>query len=252
MIDTHAHLYAEEFDGDRLEVLERAKMAGIKKILLPNIDETSIERLNTLSDTSSVCIPMMGLHPCYVTENYRKQLEVIKTEFDKRSYIAVGEIGIDLYWDKTKKDYQQAAFIEQCRWACDMDLPIAIHSRESTDLIIKLIKDNSFKNLTGVFHCFGGTKEQAQEIVDLGFMLGVGGVISFKNSKLRDELKEISLDYIILETDSPYLAPTPYRGKRNEPSYVTEVAKHLSYVYDISVKEVDERTTKNALKLFKL
>ena len=252
MIDTHAHLYAEEFDEDRDAVLARAKEAGIRQVLLPNIDETTIERLNSLAKSSEICLPMMGLHPCYVKENYKEQLKTIKKEFTKNDYIAVGEIGIDLYWDKTTQSYQEAAFLEQCRWAEEMKLPIAIHSRESTDLIIDLIKRNSFKDITGVFHCFGGSNEQAKEIIDMGFFLGIGGVVTFKNSTLREELKDISLDNVMIETDAPYLAPVPYRGKRNETSYIIEVVKQLSYVFDVSEQEIKKRTTENALALFKL
>ena len=252
MIDTHAHLYAEEFDEDRDAVLARAKEAGIQQVLLPNIDETTIDRLNSLAKSSDICVPMMGLHPCYVKENYKEQLQTIKKEFTKNDYIAVGEIGIDLYWDKTTQPYQEAAFLEQCKWAEEMKLPIAIHSRESTDLIIELIKRNSFQELTGVFHCFGGSKEQAKEIIDMGFLLGIGGVVTFKNSTLREELKDISLDKIIVETDAPYLAPVPYRGKRNETSYIIEVVKQLSYVFDVPEQEIKKRTTENALALFKL
>ncbi|MDB4161020.1 TatD family hydrolase [Bacteroidia bacterium] len=252
MIDTHAHLYAEEFDEDRDAVLARAKEAGIQRVLLPNIDETTIDRLNSLAKSSDICVPMMGLHPCYVKENYKEQLQAIKHEFRENHYIAVGEIGIDLYWDKTTQPYQEAAFVEQCKWAEEMKLPIAIHSRESTGLIIDLIKRNSFQELTGVFHCFGGSKEQAKEIIDMGFLLGIGGVVTFKNSTLREELKDLSLDNIIVETDAPYLAPVPYRGKRNETSYIIEVVKQLSYVFDVSEQVIKKRTTENALALFKL
>ena len=252
MIDTHAHLYAEEFDEDRDAVLARAKEAGIQQVLLPNIDETTIERLNSLAKSSDICLPMMGLHPCYVKENYKEQLKTIKKEFTENDYIAVGEIGIDLYWDKTTQSYQEAAFLEQCRWAEEMKLPIAIHSRESTDLIIDLIKRNSFQELTGVFHCFGGSNKQAKEIIDMGFFLGIGGVVTFKNSILREELKDIPLDKVMVETDAPYLAPVPYRGKRNETSYIIEVVKQLSYVFDVSEQEIKKRTTENALALFKL
>ena len=252
MIDTHAHLYAEEFDEDRDAVLVRAKEAGIQHILLPNIDETTIDRLNALAMASDMCVPMMGLHPCYVKEDYKEQLQTIKIEFAKNDYIAVGEIGIDLYWDKTTQAYQEVAFIEQCRWAEEMRLPIAIHSRESTDLIIELIKRNAFKELTGVFHCFGGSMEQAKEMIGMGFRLGIGGVVTFKNSTLREVLRDIALENIVVETDSPYLAPTPYRGKRNETSYITEVVKQLSYVYEVSEQEIKNRTTENALALFKL
>ncbi|MBT6235478.1 MAG: TatD family hydrolase [Bacteroidetes bacterium] len=252
MIDTHAHLYAEEFDSDREEVLMNAIECGITKILLPNIDETTIERLHQLSNSSDVCVPMMGLHPCYVSSDYKTQLEIIKRQFEKHKYVAVGEIGIDLYWDKSTQDIQKLAFLEQCRWAREFGLPIAIHSRDSTSLIIDLLKSNELENVGGVFHCFGGTIEEAKEVVDMGFSLGIGGVLTFKNTTLREVLQHVSLDHIVIETDAPYLAPTPYRGKRNEPAYVIKVAEQLSYVYDLPLEHIIQRTTDNALTLFEL
>lgn len=252
MIDTHAHLYAKEFDEDRDAVLQRAIDAGITQILLPNIDEFSFDALNKLAQESEICKPMMGLHPCSVTENYVAQLKIIRRQLDKNTYIAIGEIGIDLYWDKTTQTYQEKAFIEQCKWAEELKLPIAIHARDSTDILISLLNSNTFKDLTGVFHCFGGTSAQAREIIDMGFMLGIGGVLTFKNSGLKEALKHIGLEQLVLETDAPYLAPVPYRGKRNESSYMLEVVQHLSYVYDVPQSEIIELTTQNALKLFKL
>lgn len=255
MIDTHAHIYAEEFEGDIMEVLDRANSSGVRKILLPNIDVESIESLKAMVQLEHDIIihAMMGLHPCSVKEDYKAQLKVIESELRSGDYLAVGEIGMDLYWDKTKRAEQEDAFRIQCAWATELYLPIAIHCRESTDEIIQILKEYLRANtLSGVFHCFGGSVEQAAEILDLGFYLGIGGVLTFKYSNLREVLKSVPLDKIMLETDAPYLAPVPYRGKRNEPSYVREVASALSEVYNVSLDEIIEATSHNASELFKL
>ena len=253
MIDTHAHLYADAFDGEIDEVISRAKAAGVTKVLLPNIDTGSIVGLNTLVELDSTFFyRMMGLHPCSVDTDYEIQLERIKHELDTKETIAVGEIGIDLYWDKTKQEMQEKAFLIQCEWALEMNLPIAIHSRESTQLIIDLLKANFNGKLSGVFHCFVGTAEEAKEIVDMGYHIGIGGVVTFKNSDLRNHLFNTPLDRIIMETDSPYLAPVPYRGKRNESAYVKEVADELARIYSLSIDDISKITTANALELFKI
>lgn len=253
MIDTHSHVYAKEFDDDREEMIGRAKEAGVSQILLPNIDEESISILNQLVDTHPDFFkPMMGLHPCSVNENYEEQLEVILQELDRRDHIAVGEIGVDLYWDKSTQRIQEEAFIIQCRWALERDLPIVIHSRDSIDEIIAIIQKEFPDGIRGVFHCFTGTIEQARTIEAMGMYMGIGGVVTFKNSDLRDVLRSVSIDRLILETDAPYLAPVPYRGKRNEPSYLTQVVDELARVYEISTAEVDRITTENALQLFNL
>jgi TatD DNase family protein len=251
MIDTHAHIYAEEFNDDRDVMIQRAKDAGITQILMPNIDEISIEPMMQLAiQYPGFCVPMMGLHPCYVKDHYKEQLDLIRQELDKGSFIAVGEIGIDLYWDKTTLTQQQEAFLIQCGWAFDRNLPVAIHSRESTRLLIELLQ-NMPNRPGGVFHCFGGSVEEAEDILAMGMYLGIGGVVTFKNSNLSDVLKSVGMDRILLETDAPYLAPVPYRGKRNEPSYLKEVVKKMSEIFVVSEAEVILKTSENARQLFK-
>jgi TatD DNase family protein len=250
IIDTHCHLYAEEFNDDRELAIERALAMGVSKILLPNIDLESIEGLHALTDTyQQVCFPMMGLHPCYVKEDYQSVLKVIFDWFEKRKYFAVGEIGMDLYWDKTTKSWQEDAFIQQVEFAISKNLPLAIHSRNATHELIQLLKPYKGK-VTGVFHCFSESAELANEIIKLEFLLGIGGVITFKNAGLPQALEKIDLKHIILETDSPYLAPVPYRGKRNEPSYTKLIADKLAEVKGISAAEIYEITTANAERLF--
>lgn len=250
IIDTHCHLYAEEFNDDRELAIERALAMGVSKILLPNIDLESIEGLHALTDTyQQVCFPMMGLHPCYVKEDYQSVLKVIFDWFEKRKYFAVGEIGMDLYWDKTTKSWQEDAFIQQVEFAISKNLPLAIHSRNATHELIQLLKPYKGK-VTGVFHCFSESAELANEIIKLEFLLGIGGVITFKNAGLPQALENIDLKHIILETDSPYLAPVPYRGKRNEPSYTKLIADKLAEVKGISAAEIYEITTANAERLF--
>lgn len=250
IIDTHCHLYAEEFNDDRELAIERALAMGVSKILLPNIDLESIEGLHALTDTyQQVCFPMMGLHPCYVKEDYQSVLKVIFDWFEKRKYFAVGEIGMDLYWDKTTKSWQEDAFIQQVEFAISKNLPLAIHSRNATHELIQLLKPYKGK-VTGVFHCFSESADLANEIIKLEFLLGIGGVITFKNAGLPQALENIDLKHIILETDSPYLAPVPYRGKRNEPSYTKLIADKLAEVKGISAAEIYEITTANAERLF--
>jgi TatD DNase family protein len=249
--DTHTHLFVEEFDTDREAVLHRAIQSRVKTLLLPNIDETSIEALKSFSalDTEH-CFPMMGLHPCSVKENYKEVLEWILKELDSGfKYYGVGEIGMDLYWDKTTVDWQSEAFITQCTWAVERQLGVSIHTRSATYEAIKLLKQ--MKEVPrGVFHCFSGSFEEAQEIIKLGFCLGIGGVVTFKNSGLPEVLKRIPLEHLVLETDSPYLSPVPYRGKRNESAYIPHVAEKLSEVYGVSVERVAEVTTANSKRVF--
>jgi TatD DNase family protein len=253
MIDTHAHLYAEQFKDDLSEVINRARAVGVTQVLLPNIDLDSIESLNELVEADSLHFkPMMGLHPCSVSTDYQAVLGKILVELERRDCVAVGEIGVDLYWDKSTQKIQEEAFLIQCKWAIEHHLPIVIHSRESIDLIINLLKENFPSNIPGVFHCFTGTVEQANEILEMGMYLGIGGVVTFKNSDLREVLKNVDINRILLETDSPYLAPVPYRGKRNESSYLVEIVKELSKIYAIPEQEVVNITTKNAMELFNL
>ena len=253
MIDSHAHIYAEEFKEDLREVMLRSQEVGISKILLPNIDVSSIDPLNQLvRDYPDLCYRMMGLHPCSVQEDYREQLARLKEELDKGDCIAVGEIGTDLYWDQSTKDIQIEAFLEQCQWAVDRDLPVVIHSRETLDLNIGLLEQHFQGRIKGVFHCFTGTKEEADRIIALGMKMGLGGVLTFKNTHLREELAGMDPEHFLLETDAPYLAPVPYRGKRNEPSYMVEVQHVLAGVLGCDESELHEILESNTLKLFKI
>lgn len=251
LVDTHAHLYTSQFDEDREAMIQRAFDNDIKRIYLPNIDSTSIESmLEVEAAYPENCFAMMGLHPCSVKGNYKKELAIVEEWLKKRPFCAIGEIGIDLYWDNTFFEQQKDAFRTQINWAKERDLPIIIHSREATDIIIDILQEEKDDHLQGIFHCFGGNVEQANAIIDLGFYLGIGGVLTFKRSGLDKTLASISLENIVLETDSPYLAPTPFRGKRNESSYIRQIAERLASIKETSIKEVADQTTANALKIF--
>ncbi|MDE1238778.1 TatD family hydrolase [Vibrio aestuarianus] len=251
MIDTHAHIYAAEFDHDRDEVVQRAKAQGIEKILLPNINLDSIQpMLATEAAYPDICHSMMGLHPCYVDENVEQTLTVIESWFDKHPFIAVGEIGIDLYWDKTFKAQQEKAFITQLNWAKERDLPVVIHTRDSINETLQLLAKEQDGSLAGVFHCFGGSIEEAKAINDLGFHLGLGGVSTFKNGGMDVVIPQLNLQWVILETDCPYLAPVPHRGKRNEPAYTQLVAQRVAQLTDRSLDEIQTITNLNANSLF--
>ncbi|MGR5520870.1 TatD family hydrolase [Vibrio sp. PNB22_4_2] len=253
MIDTHAHIYASEFDNDRDDVVKRALEQGINKILLPNIDLESIEpMLRTEAVYPEVCHSMMGLHPCYVDGNVEHTLEIIRGWFDKHSFIAVGEIGIDLYWDKTFRAEQEMAFVTQLNWAKEMDLPVVIHTRDSIEETLTLLRQEQDGRLRGVFHCFGGSIEEAQAINELGFHLGLGGVSTFKNGGMDKIIPHLDMNWVILETDCPYLAPVPHRGKRNEPAYTSLVAARVAELTNSTVEEIDRITTQNATALFRL
>lgn len=251
MIDTHAHIYAAEFDHDRDEVVQRAKTQGIEKILLPNINLDSIQpMLATEAAYPDICHSMMGLHPCYVDENVEQTLTVVESWFDKHPFIAVGEIGIDLYWDKTFKTQQEKAFITQLNWAKERDLPVVIHTRDSINETLQLLSKEQDGSLGGVFHCFGGSVEEAKAINDLGFHLGLGGVSTFKNGGMDVVIPQLNLQWVILETDCPYLAPVPHRGKRNEPAYTQLVAQRVAQLTDKSLAEIQTITNLNANSLF--
>ena len=252
MIDTHSHIYSEEFDADRDEVILRAQHAGVTKIILPNVDSDSLPRLLKLEARyPDYCYAAVGLHPESVKENYQKELDVIREELERRRYIAVGEIGIDLYWDKTYQTEEILAFQTQVEWAIEFNLPVIIHVRNSHNETIQALKPYAGKGLKGIFHCFGGTPEEAAEIFSLGdFKLGIGGVVTFKNSGLAASLMHIPPENLVLETDSPYLTPAPFRGKRNETAYTVLVAEKLAQVYDMSVGEIDRITTENACSVF--
>lgn len=251
MIDTHAHIYLEHFQNDLDDVIDRALKAGVKKILLPNIDRTSIDSMLKLEEQyPEVCYPMMGLHPCSVNEDFEKELQLVEDWFEKRSFLAVGEMGTDLYWDKTFWEQQKKAFHFQCELALTHDLPIVIHCRESIDETIDLVKKYQGKGLKGVFHCFTGTSDQGKLITDMGFFLGLGGVSTFKNGGMDHVIPHLDPSKIILETDSPYLTPAPHRGKRNEPAYVSLVADKVSDYLNMTKEELDALTTANANELF--
>lgn len=253
MIDTHAHIYAAEFDEDRDQVVSRARQAGMEYILLPNIDLDSIQpMLATEAKYPDLCRSMMGLHPCYVDGDVEQTLTKIHSWFDKHPFIAVGEIGIDLYWDKTYKAEQEHAFITQLNWAKQKDLPVVIHTRDSIKETLDLLQGEQDGRLRGVFHCFGGSVAEAKAINDLGFHLGLGGVSTFKNSGMDSVIPELNLDLVILETDCPYLAPVPHRGKRNEPAYTQLVLERVAQLKEWDVKAVLTKTSDNAKRLFNL
>lgn len=250
-IDTHTHLYDEQFATDQDSVIQAAIDAGVTKMYLPNCDSTTVESMMQLSSKyPDNCLPMMGLHPCYVKENYKEELDIVAKQLADNKFHAVGEIGLDYYWDTTFKTEQITAFEMQIDWALQYDLPIVIHCRESLQDSIDIVRKKQNGKLRGIFHCFGGSNQQAKQVVDLGFHLGIGGVVTFKNSNLSEVLQGIDLQHIVLETDAPYLAPTPYRGKRNESSYIPLIAEKLSYIKQTSIEEVAKTTTDNANKIF--
>ncbi|PVX52608.1 TatD DNase family protein [Balneicella halophila] len=251
-IDTHAHIYVENMIEDSDNIIYRAKQAGISKILMPNIDVASISPMLSLTkEFPNYCYPMLGLHPCDVKDDYKTALDAIFSQFSSE-YIAVGEIGLDLYWDKTTLNRQIDAFRYQADVAIEKELPISVHVRDAFPQMLELLEDYRGKGLKGVLHCFTGTFEQATQAIDLGFYLGVGGVLTFKNSGVDKTLANIGLEHLILETDSPYLAPSPYRGKQNEPSYLPLIAKRLAEIHHINIEEVAKQTAQNANRLFKL
>ncbi len=255
LIDTHAHLYAEEFEEDRGDMLQRAKDAGIKAILLPNIDSSSIAPMEKLASQNPTCIQMMGLHPTYVKENWEEELEIVQNKLyeNPKQYCAVGEIGMDLYWDKTFVEEQKEVFRRQVKWAKELNLPIAIHVRKAFDELFEILDQEWTPALRGVFHCYTGSKEQVKKILSYEqFYFGIGGVLTYKNAGLQEVIPHIPLNRLVLETDAPYLSPVPYRGKRNESAYVAEVAGKIVDVLGISMDEVKEMTSRNAIELFQL
>lgn len=253
LIDTHNHLYSEEFDTNRAELVREAIESGIEKILLPNIDASSIKAMHNVCDTwPDFAYPMMGLHPTSVDGEVEEQLSTIKSFFNKRKYCGIGEIGIDLYWDKTFLHEQQYAFEEQLKWAMELNLPVAIHTREAFPEVLNSLHKVGNNNLCGVFHSFTGNESELKALLEFkNFKIGINGVITFKNSKLSQVLKQTSIDRIVLETDAPYLAPAPYRGRTNLPVYIWKTAEKVADTFDLSVKETVEITSSNALELFK-
>lgn len=252
MIDTHSHIYSEEFDADRDAVVQRAKEAGVRKIILPNVDSESLPRMLALEARyPDYCFAAIGLHPTSVKENYREELAVVRSELERRKYIAVGEIGIDLYWDKTFLNEQVKVFQTQIEWALEYHLPIIIHQRDSFRETMGALKPFKNSGLQGVFHSFGGSVEEAREILDFGgFVMGINGVVTFKNARLSDTMRHFSLENFILETDAPYLTPVPYRGKRNESAYLAYIGEKVADIYGISPEELSTITDKTVEKLF--
>lgn len=253
MIDSHAHIYLEEFSEDVDAVIKSARDAGVTKILLPNIDSTTTEAMIRLVEKyPDVCYSMMGLHPCSVKINYERELRHVEKMLGEHEFIAVGEMGTDLYWDKTFWEQQQEAFNVQCELALKYNLPIVIHSRDSIDETIELVKPWVEKGVKGVFHCFGGTVEQGEKITKMDFYLGLGGVSTFKNGGMDRVIPFLDKEKVLLETDSPYLAPVPHRGKRNEPAFIKLVAERVANLWELDLSEVDTITTANTEKLFRL
>ena len=253
VIDTHSHIYLADFGEDRQSILEKADKAGIIKIIMPAIDSATHENLlKTEKQFPGKCIAMMGLHPCSVLGNYDTELNIAQEYLSEKKFIAIGETGLDFFWDVTYKEQQYDAFQRQIEWALHYNIPVVIHSRNSIDECIGMIKKNQKGDLKGVFHCFSGSLQQAKEIIDLGFYLGIGGIITFKNAGLDVVLKDIDMMNVILETDAPYLAPVPFRGKRNEPAYLSYVIQKLADIKAKTIEDIALITTANAQKLFGL
>lgn len=249
--DTHTHLYSEEFDQDREEMIQRALKAGVSRFFIPAIDSSSTQAMYALeaSHPENVFL-MMGLHPTYVKENYQEELQHVKEELAKRKFYAIGEIGVDLYWDKTFLKEQQTVFREQIKLAKQYKLPIVIHCREAFDAVFEILEEQKGPDLFGIFHCFTGTHEQALQAISYNMKLGIGGVVTFKNGKIDQFLSQIALENIVLETDAPYLAPIPYRGKRNESSYLSNIIEKLADVYKVTEEEIANVTTQNSKVIF--
>ncbi len=249
LVETHAHIYLKEFADDLSEIIDRAKEVGVDRIYMPNVDHTTIDAmLEVAAKYPDYCIPMMGLHPCSVAKSFEKDLYEVEDYLKKGGFAAVGEIGTDWYWDKTLWNEQQEAFKIQAGFATQFDLPLVIHCRETIDETIALVKETESSN--GIFHCFTGSVSQANQIIEQGFSIGLGGVATFKNGGLEPVITEVDLAKVVLETDSPYLAPVPNRGKRNEPAYIKMVAEKIATVKEIDLELVGEQTTKNVYKIF--
>ncbi len=253
LIDTHSHIYSEDFNDDIDEVLQNAYNNDVRKIVLPNIDSGTIKRLIDLSNSyPHVCYPLMGLHPTSVSKDFKEELSVVEYWLDKQKFYGIGEIGIDLYWDRTYIEEQKEAFRYQIKLAKTRKLPIVIHVRESFNEVYEIVNEEQDGTLKGIFHCFSGDEVEAQKIVDLGFLMGIGGVVTYKNSSLSQVLQKVELTNLVLETDAPYLSPEPKRGKRNQSSYLVYVAQKLAEIYQLPIKEIAEITTANARRLFEI
>jgi TatD DNase family protein len=250
-VDTHSHVYSEEFSSDRDVVIARALKSGVNKIILPNIDSSTIKPLLDLADSMpEIFIPLIGLHPTSVKEDFQKELEIMEYWFNKRKFTGIGEMGIDLYWDKTYINEQIEAFRIQIGWAKNARIPIVIHVRDSFPEVLEIIEQEKGDSLSGVFHSFTGTADQAAHVIDLGFKIGIGGIVTFKNSGLDAVVQQIGLQNLLLETDSPWLAPVPHRGRRNESAYITAIATKIASLHQTTIEEVARITTQNAKQLF--
>lgn len=253
LTDTHTHLYAEREDFSVEELIKRAENNYVFRFFMPNIDQDTLESvLNLEKNYPEKCFAMLGLHPVHVKEDFREQLKTIRSYIDQRKPWAIGEIGMDLYWDKSFEKEQVQAFILQCRWAKELDLPISIHCRNAFPETLKILKELGDAVPRGIFHCFTGSREEAKEIIELGFYLGIGGVLTYKNSDLKEVIKDIDLNHLVLETDSPYLPPVPYRGKPNESAYLIHIAEYLAQLKSLSLKEIADITTENSKKIFRI
>ena len=252
LIDTHSHLYADQFKNDSDAMMQRAFDAGVETVFLPAIDSETHEKMLAFEKKyAGHSHAMMGLHPCSVNSDFENELKIVENYLAERPFCAIGEIGIDLFWDKTFVEQQRKAFIRQMHYAEDLKIPIVIHSRESMDIVLDILSENPWYSQRGILHCFTGNTEQAQRTIDLGFYLGIGGVLTYKNSGLDVVVEKIPLEWLVLETDAPYLSPVPFRGKRNETSYVRYVAQKIADIKGIGLEEVARITTQNALQIFK-
>jgi len=253
LVDTHTHLYLEQFDEDRSAVVDAAIEEGVKWMLLPAIDSTTLEAMKKLHHAfPKNCLPMMGLHPTSVKDNYEEELNLVEKELASGNYIAVGEIGIDLYWEKEHEEEQKDAFRRQLRWAKKYNLPVSIHTRDSFDMTYQIVKEESNGDLRGIFHCFTGTETEAKKIMDVGFKMGIGGIVTFKNSGLADVVKDIPEEFLVLETDAPFLTPAPFRGKRNQSAYLKYIAEKLAEIKSRSIDEMATITSRNAMDIFSI
>jgi TatD DNase family protein len=250
LIDTHAHLYDKTYDADRADMLQRAKEAGVTLILIPNVDIETIPLMLQLErESEGYCKPMMGIHPCSIDANYADKLDIASKWLEKHTFYGIGEIGLDFFWDKTFKKEQEDAFLEQCKWAKTMNLPVSIHSRNATDEAIYLLERANL-GIDGVFHCFSGSVEQARRIRELGLSMGIGGVSTYKNVKIGEVIEEIGLDHFVFETDAPYLSPVPKRGKRNESAYLTFILEKISDDLKVSAVAISEAFSNNSKRIF--
>lgn len=251
LIDTHCHLYLPEFDAELVSLTDHARAKGVEGIFLPAIDSETHRRVIGLEEAyPDLCHAMMGLHPCSVKDDYRNELDLVADYIKKRKFSAIGECGLDFYWDKTYVKEQYIALEAQLQWALDLNWPVVLHTRNATRETIDAVLPFAGKGLRGIFHCFGGSLEEARDIISMGFYLGIGGVLTYKNSGLQEVIREIPLEHIVLETDAPYLSPVPHRGKRNQPVYILHVAEKLAEVKEVSFEEISAITTMNAKSLF--